>query len=233
MTANSAPIAADAKGRWRRSTPPSIGTGCPPRPYTSIEDYVATVAQSTYLILRADDEVVPSSQHFTEYLAEHGPDFDAFLFHEHYIWNSARLRVAYGTIEVRPACQQPWHEHMAAAALGVGLIEAGEQIDAYVQETLGEDYWTIMRDYHQLAIRRGLDAPQPAPNFLATIVDLAYDGLRRRGRGEETLLAPIHRRLAIGENPAQHARRVFISDGMAALVAQAAIRPDAIRPASS
>jgi gamma-glutamylcysteine synthetase len=92
--------------------------GMPVRPYTSIEDYVATISDSTFLILRADNIVVPSSQIFTEYLAEHGPDFEAFLFHEHYIWNSARLRVAYGTVEIRPACQQPWDEQMAATALG-------------------------------------------------------------------------------------------------------------------
>ena len=207
--------------------------GMPARPYTSIEDYVATVSQPTYLILKANNEVVPSSQHFTDYLAEHGPDYDAFLFHEHYIWNSARLRVAYGTVEVRPACQQPWREHMAATALGVGLIEAGEQIGAYMRATLGQDYWNIMRTYHQSVIRLGLRAPQPAPNFLATVVDLAYDGLRRRGRGEETLLSPIHRRMVLGENPAQRARRVFVSDGLAALVARAAIRPDATGPASS
>ncbi len=207
--------------------------GMPARPYTSIEDYVATVSESTYLILKADNEVVPSSQHFTDYLAEHGPDFDAFLFHEHYIWNSARLRVAYGTVEVRPACQQPWREHMAATALGVGLIEAGEAIYTYVQTALGPDYWDIMRAYHQSVIRLGLAAPQPAPRFLATVVDLAYDGLRQRGRGEESLLAPIHRRLALGENPAQRARCIFISDGLASLVARTAIRPGASRRPSS
>jgi gamma-glutamylcysteine synthetase len=207
--------------------------GMPQRPYTSIADYVATVAESTFLILKADNEVVPSSHPFTEYLAEHGADYDAFLFHEHYIWNSARLRVAYGTVEIRPACQQPWREHMAAAALGVGLIEASRSIDAYVQDALGPSYWEAMRGYHQLAIRRGLRAPQPAPEFLKRVVELANTGLRERGQGEELLLAPIYRRLARGENPAQHARRVFRTDGLPAMLAQTAIRPAATRPATS
>ena len=207
--------------------------GMPQRPYTSIADYVATVSESTFLILKADNEVVPSSHPFTEYLAEHGPDYAAFLFHEHYIWNSARLRVAYGTVEIRPACQQPWREHMAATALGVGLIEASHAIDAYVQDALGEGYWDAMRTYHQLAILRGLRAPQPAPEFLKDVVGMAFAGLRARGRGEETLLAPIFRRLARGENPAQHARRIFRTDGLPAMLAEAAIRPGATRPASS
>jgi gamma-glutamylcysteine synthetase len=177
--------------------------------------------------------VVPSSQHFTDYLAEHGPDFDAFLFHEHYIWNSARLRVAYGTIEIRPACQQPWDEQMAAAALGVGLIEASEEIDDFVQDALGAGYWSIMRTYHRQVIRTGLAAPQPAPNFLSQIVMLAAEGLRRRGVGEERLLAPIYRRLERKLNPAQRIRYLFHSDGIDGLLRRAAIRPVATKLGAS
>jgi gamma-glutamylcysteine synthetase len=207
--------------------------GMPMRPYTSIEDYVATVSDAIYLILREDKMVVPSSQRFTDYLAEHGPDFDAFLFHEHYIWNSARLRVAYGTIEIRPACQQPWNEHMAAAALNLGLIEASVEIDAFIQDALGADYWTIMRTYHRQVIRTGLAAPQPAPNLIVQIVEMAAEGLRRRGLGEEVLLAPIYHRIERMLNPAQRLSRVFQADGIGGLLRRNAIRPSATRHARS
>jgi gamma-glutamylcysteine synthetase len=207
--------------------------GMPVRPYTSIEDYIATVSDSTFLILRENDIVLPSSQLFTDYLAEHGPDFDAFLFHEHYIWNSARLRVAYGTIEIRPACQQPWSEQMAAAALGLGLIEASREIDAFVQGALGGEYWSLMRTYHRQVIRTGLGAPQPAPDFLPQLVEMAAEGLRRRGQGEEQLLAPLYHRLERNLNPAQRMRRIFQSDGMAGLLRRAAIRPAATIHAAS
>lgn len=207
--------------------------GMPLRPYTSIADYIATVSRSTYLIRRDGGEVVPSSAPFIHYLEENGPDFDAFLFHEHYIWNSARLRVAYGTLEMRPACQQPWAEQMAATALTVGLVEANESITAYVQETLGEAYWQTLRAYHAAAIRSGLAAPQPAPHFLQEIVERAAAGLAARGQGEEEYLQPIQRRLARGENPAQEARRIFRSDGLAGVLAQRAIRPQATRLATS
>jgi len=199
--------------------------GMPAQPYTSIADYVRRVAQSTYLIVQEGGEIIPSRHPFSEYLREHGPDFAAFSFHEHYIWNSARLRTTYGTVEIRPACQQPWGEQMAAMALTVGLIEAVDQIDHYIQAGLGEDYWSIMRTYHQLAIRFGLAAPQPLPNFLSTIVELAHTGLQRRGQGEERLLAPIFNRLERRQNPAQRARQVFAIDGMAGLLHHAAIRP--------
>ncbi len=199
--------------------------GMPARAYTSIEDYIAVNSHSTYLILRADNVVVPSSQHFVDYLEEHGPDFGAFLFHEHYIWNSARVRVAYGTVEIRPACQQPWGEHMAAAALGVGLIEASRKIDDYVQGMLGVSYWEQMRLYHRQVIRNGLAAPQPAPRFLAEIVTMAEEGLRRRGQGEERYLGPIFERLARGLNPAQRVRRLFQMDGIPGVLRHTAIRP--------
>lgn len=199
--------------------------GMPPRPFLDIADYVRTMSQWTYLIARTDNEVIPHSQPFIEHLRTHGPDFGAFLFHEHYIWNSARLRTNYGTMEIRPACQQPWPEHMAAMALSVGLIEAVEPIMAYVQEELGEDYWSTMRTYHRQVIKHGLAAPQPAHNFLETIVHYADWGLQQRSQEEESLLRPIQRRLERGQNPAQRVRSVFQIDGLRGLLAHTAIRP--------
>ena len=154
--------------------------GMPPAPYATLYDFVRMISQPTYLIVRDGGEIVPSSRPFSAYLAENGPDFQAFLFHEHYIWNSARLRAAYGTLEVRPACQQPWPESMAAAALTLGLAEASYPIMAYIEETMGENYWQRMRIYHQQAIRHGLRAPQPAPHFLEHVAALAAAGLHAR-----------------------------------------------------
>lgn len=199
--------------------------GMPVRPFTSVVDYVRTMSQATYLILRADNEVIPSSQPFTDYLRQHGPDFAAFLFHEHYIWNSARARTAYGTLEIRPACQQPWPEQMAAMALSVGLVEAAAPIMVYIQERLGADYWSILRQFHRQAIALGLAAPQPTPNFLPTVVQYAQEGLRRRGQGEEHLLQPIFDRLYRRLNPAQQIRRIFQNDGLRGLLSAAAVRP--------
>lgn len=194
------------------------------RPMHDILEFVEMLSESTYLIVQESGAIIPSSQPFYEYLREHGPDFKAFLFHDHYIWNSARLRAAYGTLEVRPACQQPWNEQMAVAALVLGLVEAWQPIESYVRDALGNVYWEMMRVYHRQAIHHGLAAPQPAPDFLATVVDLARRGLIARGFGEETLLVPILRRLERGMNPAQQARHIFRSDGLAGLLDHATIR---------
>jgi gamma-glutamylcysteine synthetase len=200
------------------------------RPVRDMVDFVASISEATYLIVRGDREIYPSSEPFTAYLAEHGADYDAFLFHEHYIWNSARLRAAYGTVEIRPACQQPWHEHMAVAALGLGLVEGMAAIDAYVQETLGPDYWSIMQTYHQQVIRHGLRAPEPAADFLAHILGLAEAALAGRGLGEAAFFAPLWRRLERRMNPAQQARRVFLSDGLNGLLRTTAIAAAATKP---
>lgn len=188
------------------------------RPFASMVDFVETMSESTYLIVRAGGEIIPSSQPFTAFLAEHGPDYKAFLFHEHYIWNSARLRAAYGTLEVRPACQQPWGETMAVAALILGLVEAAEPALEYVAAEVGDDYWARLRIYHQQAIRFGLAAPQPAPDFLLRLAELAEKALTARGFGEETLLQPIFARLRRRMNPAQAHRAIYRHDGMAGLV---------------
>jgi gamma-glutamylcysteine synthetase len=210
--------------------------GMPQRPYADAEEFVRRLARATHLIRRSDGLVVPEARPFSASLGELARDadaaYDAFLFHEHYIWNSARARAAYGTIELRPACQQPWHEQMAAAALSIGLLEAREEIEEWLGDTVGaggsiytEEAWDRMRLWHRQVIRDGLRAPQPAADLLPALVQMAEGGLARRGFGEERLLAPLFDRLERNENPAQRARRIFRTDGMDALIASLAIRP--------
>ena len=200
------------------------------RPMSSMVDFVETLAQSTYLIVNADGQIVPSSQPFSHYLVEHGADYPAFLYHEHYIWNSARPRATYGTLEIRPACQQPWEETMTVAALNLGLVEARPEVSGLIRAEFGDEVWPVMQTYHRQAIRFGLDAPQPGSDLLPRVLALAEKALARRGVGEETLLAPIWRRLDRRQNPAQRARIVFRHDGMAGLLNHATIRPGQVKP---
>lgn len=205
--------------------------GMPVRPFVDAEDFVRRIAQARHLIRRTQGVVVPSNRSFADSLRERGADLDAFLFHEHYVWNSARIRAAWGTLELRPACQQPWPEHMAAAALSLGLVEARREIEEYIAAALGPGYWEALRDWHRQVIRIGLAAAQPAPLFLPTLLGMARAALLQRGFGEETLLAPLWERWERRENPAQRARRIFISDGLGGLLAHAAIRPSQLRSA--
>jgi gamma-glutamylcysteine synthetase len=203
------------------------------RPIVDMVDYVEMMSQTTYLIRRDDGKIIPGSKPFVEYLRENGADLEAFLFHDHYMWNSARLRPAFGTVEIRPACQQPWREHMAASALGLGLIEAADAIMDYVEESFGEEAWPIMIDYHGLVMRHGLRAPQPSPDFLERIVEMTDAALCERGFGEERFLEPLFKRLNRRMNPAQRIRAFYRTDGLNGLLNRASIRPGATTPASS
>lgn len=198
--------------------------GLPDHAYRDMTDFVRTIAQARHLIQRTPDGRYEVEQGaFVHYLAQHGADFPAFLFHEHYVWNSARIRTAYATVELRPACQQPWIGHMVPSALGLGLIQAGQAVWDYLGDCIGPDTWTVMRHYHRQVIREGLATPEPVAGFLSHMVELAAQGLAERGFGEEIFLEEARRRLAVGENPAQTARRIFRTQGMEALLAAIAL----------
>ncbi len=241
----------DCSGREGRmiSSPYGERHGMIARPYTDLTDFVARLSRMTSLLRREGERLLPDGRPFSQLLrADYGAAtreerplsprssslspgaFDAFLLHDHYIWHSARLRTAYGTVELRPACQQPPHELMAATALYLGLVEAREEITDYLQTALapaGEERvspvplpecWPRMQQYHEQAVRAGLAAPEPAPGFLAAVLTLAAAALARRGYGEESMLAPLWRRLEQKKNPAQHMRRVFAEKELEGLI---------------
>ena len=221
-------------------------------PYADLTDFVARLSQLPALLRRDGERLLPDGRAFADLLrADYGVDsgewtvdgdgtdhcFAAFLLHDHYVWHNARLRTAYGTVELRPACQQPPHELMAAAALYLGLVEGHRQIADYVQAALApvieqrvnrseerEEFislsgcWPRMRQYHAQVIRAGLAAPEPAPRFLAEVLALAEAALARRGHGEERMLTPLWQRLEQRENPAQRARRIFAEKGVEGLM---------------
>ena len=198
--------------------------GLPAHFFENLTDFVASLSQESHLIQRTQTGGYTTARgNFTDYLAREGADFPAFLFHEHYIWNSARIRTSYATVEVRPACQQPWASHMLPAALSLGLIEAADEVAAYLSAVFADDAWTAMQSYMRRAIRDGLAATQPIPGFLAEMIDLAAEGLDKRGLGEAIFLAPARQRLASGENPAQVARRIFAKEGIAGLLDHVAL----------
>ena len=234
----------DCSGREGRMIDAPYGRrhGMIDRPYADLTDFVARLSRLPALLRREGERLLPEGRLFSDVLREDygamrsegaalsSGCFDAFLLHDHYIWHSARLRTAYATVELRPACQQPPHELMAAAALYLGLVEGREQITDYIQTALapaGEERedsaplsacWPRMKQYHEQVIRAGLAAPEPAPGFLAEVLTLAEAALARRGYGEESMLAPLWKRLERRENPGQWVRRVFKAEGVEGLI---------------
>src|SRR5207247_9840605 len=84
--------------------------------------------------------------------------------------------------------------------------------------------WTARRRYRREVVRDGIKMREPRDGFLRTMVQLAGNGLRRRGRSEEIFLAPVWRRLEKHSAPADEARLIFEQRGMDALLDELQLR---------
>lgn len=196
-------------------------SGMLPRPVRDLNGWVSRLARLPYLQVRTPTGAQALDVPFAEWL-DRNPDPDAgwagLQHHERYIWNSGRPRSLIATVEVRAACQQPWADHDAAAALGLGMVQAWPEIDALLRTRLGHDPWPAMRAWHPAAVALGLDAPEPAPGLLLELLERVTVALARRGRGEEALISPLFARLEAKANPGQVARDVFLAGGLPALI---------------
>jgi gamma-glutamylcysteine synthetase len=193
--------------------------GSSPRPHADLEEYVRFLADLRCLCLPdCDGGFKQVGKSFADYLRrepppEPGAAYEEFLFHEHYVWPSARPRARIGTLEIRPACQQPLGFAWVPAALALGLVEAADEAATFFESELGGDYWDALLLYRGRAVRHGLGAQEPVPGFLGTLLDFANRGLRRRNRGEEAFLAPAFDLLERRSGPASRARASFERGG--------------------
>lgn len=199
--------------------------GMTPRKFESLEDFVRHIVAYPCFVLPKEAGYRRYGRPFTEYIRrksatgeEFSELFEVYLWHEHYVWNSARARTQQSTIEVRPACQQPPGEPMAASALILGLVEALPQLMDYIGDALGPDPGPAMIRYRRAVLREGLAAQEPAGGFVENCVGLAERALERRGRGEEKFLAPIWKRLEKRETPGRAAQSVMKKKGLPGLL---------------
>ncbi len=197
--------------------------GMPLGPVSDMSAYMAQIATHPVLMRWVGDRRVADGRSLTEVLDEAGgasseEGWRQFLLHDHYIWNSGRPRHAQATIELRAACQQPGDEHMAGAALHLGLVQAGAQLAPWLAQELGDNAWSTMQSYHHAVVKDGLAAAEPFDGFLLGLLNRCAGALESRGRGEEKFLQSLFGRVERGENPAQVVRRVFAADGVEGLV---------------
>ncbi len=193
--------------------------GMTPRKFDSIQDFIRYICEYRCFVLSEKHNYKKFNRPFSVLLTSESDGlFDEFLWHEHYVWNSARARVATSTIEVRPACQQPRDEPLAANALILGWVESLPRLDAYFRNAFGENAWQVMRAYRRAAVRDGLQAREPAKNFMQDVLRIAEEGLKRRGRGEEKFILPIWERLERRESPGVRARKTFQRRGIEGLL---------------
>ncbi len=192
--------------------------GAVPRRFADLADYVRWTSGLRCLILPDPrGGFVRPGGTYDDRLRRRAADWEEYLFHEHYCWPSARPRARLGTLEIRPACQQP-EGSFAAAALAVGLVERAEEVLGFLDDILGRTAWRRLLAYRRRAVRDGLRAPEPAAGFLAGLVDIAGRGLADRGLGEAPMLDEIRTRLARRRGPAEDAWRILERRGVDGLV---------------
>lgn len=202
--------------------------GAAPRPFHDLEAYVRFLAGLRCLCLpHASGGCRLPEGAFSDFLRGFRGDseaaYEAFLFHEHYVWCDARPRARIGTLEVRPSCQQPRELSWAPSALSLGLMEAASDVEAFMEGSVGGGSWESLIRYRELAVKVGIHAPEPAAGFLRGLLDLARKGLCKRDFGEEGFIDPLEHALEFREGAAANARRAFERGGVRELVSEYAI----------
>ena len=122
-------------------------------------------------------------------------------------------------IEWRDFSAQPQEDIMAAWACALGWIENLSGAVALLNQ-LSWEGWLSMAE---LALTHGFQA-QLGDVSLVSLADqaleVAYEGLRSRGLGEELYLTPLTARLRTQQAPAEKMVRVFNQGGLPALVSE-------------
>lgn len=113
-----------------------------------------------------------------------------------------------GTVEFRSICTQPINDSMCVAAFHLGLKDKLNELEEIIQN----DEVIYHKGYTAGELRKLL-IQDKIPEFInqkelsalaRNIVDLASDGLRKRGIGEEIFLKPLYERIKNHSNPGKN-----------------------------
>lgn len=209
---------------WEKSThginPKNVGMY--DREFRSPEDILGYISEtSIYCVERGDKYVNFRPTNIAEYLQSDsitGEYYDNGVYREITITpqlgDLAYLRTFKfedltfrGTIEYRSACTQPIRDAMALPAFHIGLSENLSTLEELLKnDDVIYGHGRSPAQLRALLVQRELPAFIDADRLhglLGQIVDLADDGLRKRGFGEEKYLAPLYERIERRECPAE------------------------------
>jgi len=146
---------------------------------------------------------------------------ERLLQQEKFIWNCARPRARYGTVEIRSACSQPPCSEILLSAFCLGVVENLASVSKLVQLYRWRE-WKIL---YQKSINYGFDA-KAGSLCLSSVADeilaLAYEGLERRYSGEEILLSDAFARLNKREAPAERTAKWIKEGGIERIIEKVA-----------
>lgn len=206
--------------------------GVPQKPFKNLEDYIETVSSFKPVFVTREGKPLLLNQYrsFAEYYHDEQaigfdlegkkipltPVSEDFDLHCTCYWYNARIS-HYFTVENRVNDQQPPDDLMTVPALTLGLTSLmGECL-----EEISANDWRMLRLAREAACRNGISGI--AGNIglreqASKMLDLAREGLIKRGRGEERYLEPLDRRIRQKFCPADRAARLFNDGGIEKLV---------------
>jgi gamma-glutamylcysteine synthetase len=145
------------------------------------------------------------------------PEPADILAFAHCLEYDARLSPAHGTVESRISCAQPPGAAVEVAAFALGLVENLAEAEALIEGLP----LAHQRRLRIAGARHGLSSVDRDPE-MARVVDaalrIAQQGLRRRGLGEQRLLAALWERLAARTTYADDAISLFQAHGVQGLL---------------
>jgi len=223
-----------AEKLWDWWMPDGNRVGVPPRPFRDLTDYVNEIAslRPIYVERGGCPVVLTKYDTFEQYhRSDHAvgrdaegrevgifPCEDDIDLHNSCYWYNARIS-RYYTVENRCNDQQPPQDLMCVAALTLGLVEALPE----AQEAVERFDWQELRASRELACRAGLTREKGSADLAplaSRMLKLARLGLRRRGLGEETYLAPLEKRLRERRCPADEVEELYRRGSIDALIAE-------------
>lgn len=214
-------------------------TGVPPK-FQNLEGYIQhLVSFAPFLIKRGEKYFqIPNFDSFTSFLAAQGPVKGKTLFggdrwitpelndlHQHisFFWFNARLVPKHGTVESRMCCQQPPEETLCSTALPLGILENKQAALKLMNRFAWASWQQLREDAARDTFAAQIEGGSILP-LLSELLEIANQGLQKRGLGEEKFLAPLYKRLQKRKAPADEVIELFQKSGIEGLLETAAFK---------
>jgi len=190
-------------------------SGVPPKKFLDLEEYLSYLFEMEFILCKEDDRFFSPSEPFNSFVK--GTDIEKVFFfyfpwHEGTIWWNARSRASYGTVEVRSACCQPHKNALTVAAFCLGVVENLRRVYEFLFDDLKDVKWYDWRSLRRESARNGFNTRLKGIGIELVgqqILFLAEQGLKKRGKGEESFLLPLWERLSERKSPAETAFYLF------------------------
>lgn len=192
-----------------------------------VVDYI--LSTSIYCVMKDDKYInfppMPISEYFAaktvkgEYFNPESGEYEEILFEPapgdlEYLRTFKFEDLTFrGTIEYRSCCTQPLKETMTVAAFHKGLNEMTDELGRLLYEDgvlykHGYDASELRKLIIRNKLPEGVDR-ETLKQTLISILDLASEGLARKGAREEIFLEPLYERAYSATNPALKMRKMI------------------------